>query len=236
MREISDREAEEKLREFFEANYEYLKETSGHSINEMMRERAFEQVLMYWKKHKDIMLDGDVTSVNFSLSNQKTPNQGIPFSVEGMLNVLEKDGRKSLFEVTTNSREEIEGSIDDYKDELNLFAYELEKTQGQKIDETFVLSTSVPKDVKYALKTKDIPQLKEALEKWNPVVSVQHDALAQENALRKVGEVVEKINACQFDPPPPSALNKKFQDGKPFYTHVCQNCDLRKSCESFRGM
>ena len=234
MSKMSDKELEEKLREFFESNYQVLKESSGHTINENMKERAFEQVLMYWRKHKEMVLDGDVSNVKITLSNQQTPNKKNPYSIEGRLDVLEKDGKISLFDVTTNSKEQIEDSIDSYREELNLFAYELERMQQGTVDDTFVLSTSIPRDVKHALKTNNAVELGHALENWDPVVPIQHDASTQEAALKKVGEVIEKINNCEFDPPPPSTLQKKFKDDKTFYQHVCENCDIRKSCESFR--
>ena len=236
MNEISEVKIAEKLREFFEANYEYLKETSGHSINEMMRERAFEQVLAYWKRHRKMMLEGNVSSIEISVPNLHTPNKDIPYSLEGKIDVLEKDGKLNLFDVTTNSKEQIEDDIELYRDELNLYAHELERIQEGSVAETFVMTTSVPKDVRHALKNNSLPELEHALENWDPIVPVQHNKNAQDAALKKVGEVVEKIQNCEFDPPAPSDLKKKYKDGKPFYTHVCQNCDLRKSCESFRGM
>ncbi len=235
MNKITNAQAEEKLRELFEANYEFLKESSGHSINELMKEKAFEQILMYWKKRQETILDGKISSIDISVSNQKSPKAKIPFSVEGKIDVLEKDGKINLFDITTNSAEQIEDSIDFYKDELNLYAYEMEKARSKGVSDLFVLSTSLPKDVKYALKVGDKQELENALEKWNPVVSVPHSKDAQKAALKKVGEVIEKITNCEFDPPPPADLKKKFKDGKTFYNHMCENCDIRKSCESYRN-
>ena len=227
---------EEKLREFFEANYEYLKESSGHSINELMKERAFEQVLIYWKKHRQMILDGKVSSMQISVPNLRTPNKAIPYSIEGMIDVLEKDGKRSLFDVTTNSREQIEDDIDLYKDELNLYAYELERMKESDIGGTFVLSTSMPRDVRYALKNGNASELEHALANWNPIVPVQHSHDVLESAVKKVGEVVEKIQNCEFDPPSPSVLKKEFKDGRTFCSHICENCDIRKSCEAFKGV
>ncbi len=236
MKNMADGQLEEKLRELFEANYEFLKESSGHSINEMMKERAFDQVLMYWKKRKEQILDGNISSIDVSVSNQLSPKSKIPFSIEGKIDALEKDGKISLFDVTTNSIEQIEDSIDFYKDELNLYAFEMDKNQDKKIDNLFVLSTSLPKDVRYALKINDEKELERALENWNPAVQIPHNKDTQKEALQKVGEVVDKISNCEFDPPKPSELKKKFKDGKTFYHHVCENCDIRKSCESYREL
>ena len=233
MNRLNDDELEMKLRELFESNYEYLKENSGHAINETMKERAFDQVLMYWKKHREMLVGGKVSSIKISVPNQKSPSNGIPFSIEGKINVLEKDGKKTLFDVTTNSAEQIEDDIEFYQDELNLYARELEKMQYGQIDETAVLSTSIPRDVRHALRSDDALELNRALENWNPFVSVAHGNEAQEKALEKVGEVVDKINDCKFDPPSPDELNGRYMDGKTFYVHVCENCDIRKSCESY---
>ncbi|MBQ3836234.1 MAG: hypothetical protein IJS51_07780 [Treponema sp.] len=43
------------------------------------------------------------------------------------------------------------------------------------------------------------------------------------------------MKSFEFDPPPSSSLNKKFKDGKTFYNHMCENCDIRKSCKSYRN-
>ena len=233
MNKMNDAEFENKLREFFEANYEYLKETSGHSINQAMKEQALEQVFLYWKKHKDMILGGEISSVKLSAGNLRTPNQNIPFALEGEINTSEKDGQITLFDITTKSREQIENDIDFYQDELNLFAYEAEKMSLETSGKAFALSTSIPKDIRYAIKTGDTESLQEALQNWNPLVPIECSKDAQEATLSKIGEVVEKIHNCEFDPPPVSELKKKYKDGKSFCSHVCENCDIRKSCESY---
>lgn len=47
---MTEDEIELKLRDFFEENFEYLKDSSGHSIDSYMKEKAFQQVLYFGRK------------------------------------------------------------------------------------------------------------------------------------------------------------------------------------------
>ncbi|MBR6078581.1 MAG: hypothetical protein IKP60_00275 [Treponema sp.] len=109
-----------------------------------------------------------------------------------MIDVLEKDGKRSLFDVTTNSREQIEDDIELYKDGLNLYAYELERMKESDIGGTFVLSTSMPRDVRYALKNGNASELEHALANWNPIVPVQHSHDVLESAVKKWARWLKK--------------------------------------------
>ena len=44
---MTEEEIELKLRDFFEENFEYLKDSSGHSIDSYMKEKAFQQVFQH---------------------------------------------------------------------------------------------------------------------------------------------------------------------------------------------
>ncbi|RPK08307.1 hypothetical protein [Priestia endophytica] len=38
------------LKEWFDENYEMLRFANGHALNPMVKERAFQYVLQYWKR------------------------------------------------------------------------------------------------------------------------------------------------------------------------------------------
>ena len=72
---IDEKILEEKLEEFFEANFQYLKETNGHTIDSRMKEHAHDQVLYYWKKNRDLIEKATRSEVKLSLPEQQTPNK-----------------------------------------------------------------------------------------------------------------------------------------------------------------
>ena len=93
MNEMTDAEIELKLRDYFESNFQYLKESSGHSIDGYMKEKAFQQVLYYWNKNRKLIERITRSEVKLSLPERVTPNQKIPYTIEGIVDIVqEKDG------------------------------------------------------------------------------------------------------------------------------------------------
>ena len=68
---MTEDEIELKLRDFFEENFEFLKDSSGHSIDSYMKEKAFQQVLYYWKKNRALIERITRSEVKLSLPEQK---------------------------------------------------------------------------------------------------------------------------------------------------------------------
>ena len=81
---MTEDEIELKLRDFFEENFEFLKDSSGHSIDSYMKEKAFQQVLYYWKKNRKLIERITRSEVKLSLPERVTPNQKIPYTIEGI--------------------------------------------------------------------------------------------------------------------------------------------------------
>ena len=71
---MTDEEIEQKLKEYFEENYELLRLEGGHALTEEGKANAFNQVLYYWKKLNHIAKKVTDTEVKLTLPEQVTPN------------------------------------------------------------------------------------------------------------------------------------------------------------------
>ncbi len=232
---LSDEEMEEKLREFFEANFSYLKENSGHTINLSLKEKAFEQVLCYWKKEKFLAGSKRHFQEKVSLHGLHSPNKQIPFSMEDKVDVIENQEGLSLFHLTSKSRENILADKEKYSRQLAFCTQIWDKTYPQKpVSKTGMLSTSVPKEVHEALRSGDEKAAKEAIENWEPLIDIPFSEEDAKALISDFGQVVEKTDADEFAPPAPEVLESIVKGtNKTFARQICLECDLRHSCPSF---
>ncbi|PGD46868.1 hypothetical protein COM36_32930, partial [Bacillus toyonensis] len=53
--------------------------------------------------------------------------------------------------------------------------------------------------------------------------------------INEFGTTVDRIEEQQFHPPSVEELEKKKRKNKTFAQHVCDNCDGRFSCPSFKN-
>ena len=98
---------EEKIRDYFEENYQLLRLEGGHALTADAKELALNQVLMYWKKLQDIAKKVTDAEVRLSLPNQKTP-KGRTFSIEGIVDIVREEEMTGMYDVKTHDLEYIE--------------------------------------------------------------------------------------------------------------------------------
>lgn len=227
---------EEKLKEFFEANFQNLKETSGHTIDSRMKEMAYNQVLCYVKKNLDLIKTSSCSEVKLSLPEQKTPLKKYPYTLEGKIDLVRQNDKNCLYDITTRSIEQINGDIKSFSEQLNVYAHiwkSLDK--NNLIDELGIISTSLPKKVQAAIDSENDKKIAEAFNSWNPLVKIQYSEEEIEKMINNFGEVVEKIRECDFPSPSLEKLLKAVAGTSESYaSHVCSNCDIRFSCESYK--
>src|SRR5271157_3627574 len=97
-------EVEQKIRESFEANYEQLREESGHSLSPDVREAALQEVLLYWRKLHELAEKITETEVRLNLPNQNTP-QGRKFGIEGVVDIVREHDRTTMYDINTHDLE-----------------------------------------------------------------------------------------------------------------------------------
>lgn len=98
---------EDKIKQFFEENFDYLRESAGHTISRNLKEQALQQILCYWKKNKDIVEKMTRSEVKLSLPEQKTPNQSIPYTIEGVVDIVSEGNETWLYDLKTHPVERI---------------------------------------------------------------------------------------------------------------------------------
>ena len=104
---MNQTEFETKLREMFEDNFRFLRENAGHTINEYMKDLAYKQVLCYYRKNKKIIDQITRAEVKLSLPEQETPNDKIPYTVEGIVDIVREGDETWLYDLKTHDQERI---------------------------------------------------------------------------------------------------------------------------------
>jgi hypothetical protein len=66
-------EVEARIREFFEENLQALQAEGGHPLAPDVKEIALQQVLLYWRKLRDVAERVTDTEVRLTLPEQLTP-------------------------------------------------------------------------------------------------------------------------------------------------------------------
>lgn len=235
MSEMSDAEIELKLRDFFESNFQYLKESSGHAIDGYMKEKAFQQVLYYWKKNRKLIEKITRSEVKLSLPERETPNDKIPYTIEGIVDIVQEKDGTWLYDLKTHDIDRIKANITQYKEQLYIYSYIWKKLQGNELDNTAVISTPLPERLEAAIRKRKPELIEQELEAWQPIIPIGYKEEEVEEMINNFGEVVEKIEKSEFCPPDIDVLlNKPAGMKSVFAVHVCRNCDVRYSCSSYR--
>lgn len=227
-------EFEKTLREMFEDNFHFLCENAGHSINESMKELAFKQVLCYYRKNKKIIEQITRAEVKLSLPEQKTPNDKIPYTIEGIVDIVREGDETWLYDLKTHDPERIKAEPEKYKEQLNVYAHIWKGLQKNELDNTAIIATPLPNGLKAALDSENEERIQKEFDKWEPVIPFGYDEDEVADMIENFGETVECIENSEFAPPDVKRLESKMPGMKSnFATHVCRNCDVRYSCSSY---
>ena len=233
-KQLTDEEIESKLREFFEENFNFLKESSGHTIDGYMKEKARQQVIYYWKKNRDLIDKITRSEVKLSLPEQRTPNDKIPFTIEGIVDIVQEKDETWLYDLKTHDIERIKANEELYKEQLFVYAYIWKNLQEHELDNTAVISTPLPKNLQMALKKGSIDLVEREFKEWNPILPMGYSEEEVATMIENFGNVVEKIEKKEFTAPDvDTLLNKPAGMKNVFAVHVCRNCDVRFSCKSY---
>ncbi len=222
------------IREMFEDNFRTLCEESGHSINAYMKELAFGQVLCYYRKNRKFLERVTQSEVKLSLPEQKTPNDKIPYTIEGVIDIVREGAETWLYDLKTHAPERIKADPEKYREQLNVYAHIWKGLQKNELEGTAIIATPIPHTLKRALATGDETRIQKELDRWNPVIPFGYDEDEVAEMIERFGETVERIEKSHFESPPVEKLQTKMPGMKSnFATHVCRNCDVRYSCPSF---
>jgi hypothetical protein len=233
----TDQEIETFLRDSFEQNFELLKLDNGHSLTADVKELAWNQVLFYWRKLKDIASTVTETEVRLNLPNQESPGKH-KFGIEGVVDIVQGEEKTIMYDIKTHEAEQVRENIGDYERQLNIYAHIWKNLRGQPLDATAIIATAFPTSFREAL--KESPPSREKIyhefQKWNPLVEIEFDPQHVNEIITDFGTIVDCIENSKFSPAPLEKLkSRQGERNAMFATIVCRNCDARFSCNSYRA-
>lgn len=234
---MNDEEMLKFIEESFEENYELLRLEGGHSLAPHVKKMALEQVKQYWKKLRNLAENVSDTEVRLTLPQQNTP-KGKSYTIQGVVDVVKQDDKTVMYDIKTHDVDFVRCNKKDYEGQLNIYAHIWQSVRGQHLDGTSIIAIGetegLRKAKQRAYQANNEQILERAIAEWNPEVPIQLDVEQVEVHLESFGEVVDMIEEFQFRPLPVEKLQSKVQDNKTFAVHVCRNCDVRFSCESYK--
>lgn len=232
--EIDTAEAEDQIRRFFERNLLELQAEGGHALAPEVRETAFQQVLLYWRKLRSLAERVTDTEVKLSLPEQRTP-RGRPFAIEGVVDIVREDGRTTMYDIKTHPPDEVRANAETYARQLNVYAHIWQGLRGESLDQTAIICTAFPEPITEALRSGDGVRLAAEMDQWEPVIPIPFDAQGVAGTVADFAAVVDRIEDHDFAPPSLAQLRDPLPGmRRPFGTAVCRNCDARFSCSPYR--
>lgn len=232
---LNENEMEEFIRESYEENFELLRLESGVALSPEVKAAGLQQVLYYWQKMREVALNVSETEIRLSLPGQESPAERV-FGIEGVVDIVREGGKTMIYDIKTHDVDYVRSHIDQYEDQLNVYAHIWKELQKQPLDGTAIICTEFPDEVKDAFANGTDEQIAKAVERWDPLVEIKFDPGKVKTTIRSFGEVVDQIEDHQFAPPGVEKLLQPFADRSNvrFGTHVCRNCDARFSCSAYR--
>lgn len=247
---IADDEVEQHIHEFFDRNYDLLRQEGGHVLAEGARKQALKQVLLYWRKLKTIAISVTETEAKLALPGQESPKRR-KFVIEGVVDIVREHDTVRMYDLKTHEEREVRAERELYEDQLNVYAYIWTGIRQQILDGTAIIATRLPPELREALRSGDDAVIREAIEAWQPVIDLPFDEKRVERTIADFGRCVDDIEEGKFAPPPPEVLGKprgtrRRKDhgavpsprafSEPTFAQIhCQNCDARFSCSSYRA-
>lgn len=224
---------EEFLERAFQENYELLR-MEGGILHPLALEEARQQVLLYWRKLKQIAESVTETEVKLTLPNQQSP-KGRTYAIEGVVDIVREAGRTTMYDIKTQTNLDISAKVEEFEQQLNVYAHIWQHLQGNELESTAIIATKPPKSLSRALAAGDTPVINIELEKWEPVVPVPFRPERVQATIRAFGEVVDLIEESEFAPPGVDVLGSRYGNSRQLFgTLVCADCDARYSCRSYR--
>lgn len=233
--ELSDSKMEELLRQMFNENYATLRLESGHAMSPYITEIAFQQVLRYWQRLRDVAEQVTDTEVRLTLPEQKTP-EGRKYTIEGVVDIVRDDDRTIMYDIKTHDAEYVRANVEEYEKQLNVYAHIWQGLRGEPLDETAIIATALPEALSEAIQRRNDQLILKQMATWQPLVPIPLDQSHVHSTIQEFGKVVDLIEGKEFTPPSAERLKEKQRGtSAPFAVRVCRNCDARFSCTSYRN-
>jgi hypothetical protein len=227
-------EMEEWIAREYEANYERLRMEGGHALSAEVKRQGLLQIIMYFRKMREVAESVTETEVKLTLPEQTSP-RGNRFTIEGVVDIIREKGTTTMYDVKTHDADYVKANKEDYIDQLNVYTHIWQNLRNEKLSGTAIIATQFPKSIKKAIDADDNEKLQRELEKWDPVIPIPFSQEKVGDTINKFACVVDKIESREFKPPSVDFLLERIKGTKQrFATRVCRNCDARFSCDAYR--
>lgn len=239
MPQVNVPDPEESIEDFilrrFEENFERLKFENGHGLAPEVKEAAKRQVVLYWRRLKEVAETVTDTEVRLNLPGQQTPKHR-DFCIEGVVDIVREEGRTVMYDLKTHDPDYIQANLRDYEAQLNVYAHIWRNLRKQELDETAIIATRLPDPLEkaWANKKQDPDGFEKEFEQWNPIIPIPFNTEHVEATIQEFSTTVDRIEDGIYAPPSVNKLNEKEVRNETFATRVCRNCDVRFSCRSYR--
>lgn len=223
------------IQEAFEDEVALTEQETGVRANAFARREALRQVLLYWRKLKSVAETVKETEVRLVLPNRESP-KGRRYNLVGIVDIISDDSGTWMYDLKTHEPEYVRGHPAEYAAQLDVYATIYEELKGGKIDGTGVISTGIPLKLRNAISANDQAAIDKEFRSWEPLIPLPFARESREATIQDFGRVVDEIEEGQFSPLPPEKLEKDYAGrGRSFGERICQNCDIRYSCVSYRA-
>ena len=229
-------EMEEFIIETYNSNYERLRLEGGHALSPEVKRQGLLQVIMYFKKLREIAESVTETEIKLTLPEQVSP-EGNKFTIEGIVDIIRDidNNLTTMYDIKTHDSDYVKGNINDYEDQLNVYTHIWQKLRGENLDKTAVIATQFPRSLKKAINENDDEKIAREMSAWNPIIEIPFSQTNVEQTINDFACVVDKIENRDFTPPSISKLKTRIPGTRQkFVTRVCRNCDARFSCDAYR--
>lgn len=232
---IDEAEIEQFLRDSFDENYERLRLEGAGALAPSVRESALNQVLLYWRRLKDIAIRVTDTEVRLSLPGQQTA-QGREFSIEGVVDIVREHDCTVMYDIKTHEADYVRAHCELYEQQLNVYAHIWHQLRGEPLNEANIIATKYPESLKQALASGNQQAVDYELQRWDPLVPIPFDLTSVEATICEFADVVDAIEDRHFAPPDAASLSERIPPtNRLFATAICLYCDARYSCSSYRA-
>jgi hypothetical protein len=226
------------LMEAFEANFERLREESGRSLAPFTKESARQQVLLYYRRLRELAAQVEETEVRLVLPEQTSP-AGRQYTLEGVVDIVENGSSTVMYDLKTYlDADAARDHVEPHYRQLNVYAHIWKGLRGRELDKVAVIATRPTRPLYRALRAAEPANIQVAMEAWNPVLEVPVDGNVVAEVMESFGRIVDHIEDRKFSPPGLEVLTAPSRpEGKvPFAQDVCLNCDARFGCASYRQL
>jgi hypothetical protein len=219
----------------FEDELALAEEETGVRANAFARREALRQVLLYWRKLRSVAEKVEETEVQLVLPNRVSPG-GRRYNLEGVVDIVADASGTKMYDLKTHEPEYVHAHPGDYAAQLAVYATIYEELKGCRIDGTGVVATSLPMKLRAAISRNDPAAIDKEFQAWEPLINLPFTRESRDATIENFGRVVDCIEEGRFPPLPPERLEEDYAGrGRSIGERICQNCDIRYSCSTYRA-